>query len=261
MFTHTPDFIKDTSLVELTGYKGVEAWLAIFDKALCRPHFWQLFLSEFNIDISQMRQKRCADFVAGRYLAFLALQKLGIDCIVGVSSDNAPIWPAKICGSISHSNNHAVVIIKKKSHEYEHLGVDIEVLLATEKAERLYLQFMNPDEVNFYHNHLNSNESLLDFNLFATLVFSAKEAVYKAYHPMINSFFGFDAISIIGFNKIDLMFKINNSFKQSISLTRPDLLNIIPEIIKVNWQFIEGGKSNLKHKIVCCWVLAGKLPV
>jgi enterobactin synthetase component D len=76
--------------------------------------------------------KRQAEFLAGRICARAALQQLEGLCIVPpIGEDRAPVWPAHICGSITHSTGRAAAIVANKQH-WRGLGMDLENLLSHE---------------------------------------------------------------------------------------------------------------------------------
>ena len=75
--------------------------------------------------------------MAGRLCARAALQQLdGLDCVPAIGEDRAPVWPAHISGSITHSTGHAAAIVAHKT-QWRGLGMDLENLLPLERAERL----------------------------------------------------------------------------------------------------------------------------
>jgi 4'-phosphopantetheinyl transferase EntD len=93
---------------------------------------------------------------------------------VGRGSAGEPCWPADLVGAISHSGDIAIAIVGRKA-EYAGLGVDIEQLGRgmSQAAARIVCL---PNEMGWVD--LASGSTRL------TMLFSAKEAVFKATYPI-----------------------------------------------------------------------------
>ena len=217
MFYQQPNFIKNIAKLNLFFSRNPSEQLvalqAEFDVAECNLLVWQQQMAEHGLDISKMRQKRAAEFVAGRYLAWLALQQLTghTQAVLPIGEDRAPIWPKGVVGSISHSNGRVVVVVVvKPASEQSFVGIDTEQILSNDKAQTLYKEFINPDELTL----LNSSGDFCanDFALLVSVVFSAKEAIYKAYYPLVREFFSFDAVELTSIDKGRLEFKLTEMF-------------------------------------------------
>lgn len=135
--------------------------------------------------------KRQAEYLCGRYLSRLAMQKSGIFLSsipqVGTSHLRAPNWPDSVTGSITHHRNRAsVVVLARPLDRNNFVGVDSELWLTLEQASEVR---------NFVHNNQELT-ILLKAGLTAaqatTLLFSAKEALFKAVCPFVNEYFGFE---------------------------------------------------------------------
>jgi 4'-phosphopantetheinyl transferase EntD len=137
--------------------------------------------------ITRAIPKRRAEFAAGRSAARMAMAELGLaPCTIPQGPDRAPTWPAELSGSIAHCDDFCIAAVAFKTH-YKTLGIDIEPAtpLATDltdiictKAERDWLA------------------SQPDASLAAKMIFSAKEAVYKAQYPLTRQIIGFDAVTL-----------------------------------------------------------------
>ena len=87
--------------------------------------------------------KRQAEFLAGRICARAALQQLqGSGVVPPIGEDRAPVWPAHICGSITHSTGRAAAIVANKQH-WRGLGMDLENLLNPHE-DRLHIIALDP---------------------------------------------------------------------------------------------------------------------
>ncbi len=135
--------------------------------------------------------KRKAEFLAGRLLARTALLSLGSTMgNVDIGTHREPIWPSGFWGSISHTDNSAVVLVSAQRHCL--IGVDIESVVTDETAKSIAQLVLTPKEQVL----LASAPEHYATNL--TVVFSAKEALFKALFPTVRCFFGFDAAELTG---------------------------------------------------------------
>lgn len=127
--------------------------------------------------------KRQAEFLAGRLLARMGQGAIGRrPGSVHMGQDRAPRWPCGVTGSISHSNRHcACIIVPQGSGDP---GIDVETVASGSKLKALQAKAMTDRE----RAELASAQ---DPALLATLVFSAKETLFKALYPTVQRFFGF----------------------------------------------------------------------
>ena len=127
---------------------------------------------------------RRREFAAGRTAVRQAMAQLGGAAVaIPQGPDRAPLWPAGWQGSLSHSDRLCVAVVTRAPRT---LGVDIEPdqampedMQTTICSERELDRIEGPQR-----GHL------------ATLVFSAKEAVYKAQFGQSGLLFGFDHIDV-----------------------------------------------------------------
>jgi enterobactin synthetase component D len=118
--------------------------------------------------------KRRSEFLAGRLVAALALRQAGLPEVVG-RAGRAPVWPAGVAGSITHSKDRAIAAV---STRYRGVGLDCEALVAQDRATHLAAAIFTEAEARL-------RPDALPFGTFFTLVFSAKEALYKALSPRL----------------------------------------------------------------------------
>jgi len=136
--------------------------------------------------------KRQAEFLAGRICARAALQQLeGSNVIPAIGEDRAPVWPAHICGSITHSTGRAAAIVANKRH-WRGLGMDLENLLDSERAERLAGEILTPAELQRM-----AADSREQPGLWVTLTFSVKESLFKALYPIVQKRFYFEHAEVL----------------------------------------------------------------
>lgn len=126
-------------------------------------------LVELPDDLIGAVPKRRSEFLAGRLVAALALRKAGLPETVG-RAGRAPVWPAGVVGSITHSKDRAIAAV---STRYGGVGLDCETLVSADRAMQLAAAIFSETEARL-------RPDALPFGTFFTLVFSAKEALYKA---------------------------------------------------------------------------------
>lgn len=120
-------------------------------------------------DLRAAVPKRRSEFLAGRACAALALRQAGLAEDVP-RMGRAPVWPTGVAGSITHSRDRAIAAI---STRYGAVGLDCEALVPPDRALQLAAAIFSETEARLC-------PGALPFATFFTLVFSAKEAVYKA---------------------------------------------------------------------------------
>ena len=136
--------------------------------------------------------KRQAEFLAGRLCARAALLQLDGTCVApAIGEDRAPVWPDHISGAITHSNGRAGALVALKS-EWQGLGIDLENLLSTERAQRLAKEILTPDELARMLAGPAEQIALL-----VTLTFSVKESLFKALYPLVQKRFYFEHAEVL----------------------------------------------------------------
>ncbi len=142
-----------------------------------------------GIDLFQKISKavisRKAEFLAGRILvnhilATLEFEKIKLD----IGSNRQPIWPQNIKGSISHVDQIVICAICT-SKKFKRIGIDIE-LLNEDIPQDLTKTIMNLEEENLAKKYNIKKPH------YFSLVFSAKESLFKALYPEVNHYFDFD---------------------------------------------------------------------
>ena len=148
--------------------------------------------------------KRKAEFIAGRAVALQALHRQGCDCSeLPIGQHRAPIWPQGWIGSISHTDDLAMVTIAP-SNEAAFLGLDVESLIEQTQLDSLIPMFISAQELRLWRGNELSKQS------FATLVFSAKESIFKAVYPHVKTYLEFSdsELTSIDVKKREAYFKL-----------------------------------------------------
>ena len=153
-----------------------------FDPALLDPQDF----ARWEIPTPRGVGKRQAEFLAGRLCAREALRGLtGVGSVPAVGEDRAPLWPAGLVGSITHGAGWAGAITARAEH-WRGLGLDIERLLSSERADRLAAEILTPGELDGYAALPAAARARL-----VTCTFSLKESLFKALYPLVRQRFYF----------------------------------------------------------------------
>jgi 4'-phosphopantetheinyl transferase EntD len=130
-------------------------------------------------------KKRQREFRAGRNAARAALKQLDAPAGPLLRGENRePIWPRGFIGSISHCDDSCITACVQKG-EIISLGLDVEPLKPLKPGIARYIE--TESERLFMERHPE---------LPSRLIFSAKESLYKCYHPLIGRFFGFHSVTL-----------------------------------------------------------------
>jgi 4'-phosphopantetheinyl transferase EntD len=142
-----------------------------------------------GIAVKDAVPRRVAEFHAGRAAARAAMVALGMPPRpIPMGPDRAPIWPDGLAGSISHSADACVAAVGLRD-EWAGVGVDLEEATALDPL--LVAEICTRSEQRWLGQQPPSERGLM-----AKLIFSAKEAAYKAQYPISRVVFGFDVLEI-----------------------------------------------------------------
>jgi 4'-phosphopantetheinyl transferase EntD len=157
--------------------------------------------------VAKAAEKRRRDFTLGRFCAHAVLVQLGGDLpVIGHRQDGAPHWPASFCGSITHTSGYAAAVAARHD-SFASLGLDAERVGGV--TAKLWPKLFDADECAMLGGLAPEHQPRT-----ATILFSAKEASFKAWSPLGATGLsfrdihierdgedGFDAISPAGFLK------------------------------------------------------------
>lgn len=125
-----------------------------------------------NIHVVGSAEKRRRDFALGRACARAAMAGLGQgETVIVKGEDGAPLWPPGIVGSITHTQGYAAALVGETG-DFAGIGIDAERIGGV--TRELWPRIFTSSE----QDRLRSQPEPL---LAATLLFSAKEASYKAW--------------------------------------------------------------------------------
>lgn len=138
--------------------------------------------------------KRKAEYLAGRRAALAALGRIGVaEVSIPIGPNRAPVWPADVLGSITHTSNIAAAIAIRKTTFIRGIGIDAEELIATEHVEGVRRSVLSMNECEALLPFVNETSEAYA----ATVAFSAKESFYKATSDAAGRIFGFNALRIL----------------------------------------------------------------
>lgn len=125
---------------------------------------------------------RALEFATGRKVARAALGRIGVaDCEIP-RRGRVPVWPPSAVGSIAHTQTLAAAIVGAAT-VHDGLGIDMEARNAVSPrvAERVLTA---------------AERDWLPAAEWRTMLFSAKEALYKAINPLTGEFLGFGDVEL-----------------------------------------------------------------
>ena len=139
--------------------------------------------SEYDEEVEAVTRavdKRRREFFAGRTLARAALSRLGFAAeAIARNEDRSPRWPDGIKGSISHTDEQVLVAVTA-SPDILGIGIDLENEHSVDSELR---GLIRADE----------REASMD----DTVLFSAKESVFKAVYPLHGEFLEFADVVVL----------------------------------------------------------------
>ena len=132
-------------------------------------------------------EKRIREFAAGRAAAHQAMRALNLrPAPILVGPKRAPLWPAGLTGSISHCDSCALAAVGL-AETFSGIGIDIEE--DTPLSGNLWDSIASAPEQGWMAAQPDPGRA-------GKLLFSAKEAAYKAQYAISGRFFGFSGMEL-----------------------------------------------------------------
>lgn len=138
---------------------------------------------------SRASVKRTREFASGRAAACLALKQLGFDSPPPVLAGGRrePLWPEGVVGSITHCEPWTIVVTARRSIALA-IGIDLE------SSRRIHTDDIAALICDSTERNWVTEEG--DYRERLTMVFSAKEAAFKAFYPLCKRFIDFKEIRL-----------------------------------------------------------------
>ncbi|MES2665251.1 MAG: 4'-phosphopantetheinyl transferase superfamily protein [Pseudomonadota bacterium] len=131
---------------------------------------------------------RLREFAAGRHAARTALHRIGAGLTaLPMADDRAPVWPAGITGSITHTRSACLAAVVRLG-PFVGIGLDLEE--DTPLDPDLWDSVLGAEEQHWLARQTGDRGGL------AKRMFSAKEAAYKAQYAQSQTLFGFDGMAV-----------------------------------------------------------------
>ena len=191
--TKYSSFIKSISLIRLPGFSGP----CIQIRYRTSQYSDQLFI-DFGLrcpaHIASSTEKRKSSFFAGRLAAKVGMGALGVsEEDVGVGPRGEPLWPKTVSASLSHTDDTAMCILSCGQYR---LGIDVERPMNVTDSYEVKKMIMTKFEQQYF------SKFSFGKNCLTTILFSAKECLYKALYPEVQSYFDFLDVETI---RVDLL--------------------------------------------------------
>ena len=184
-------FLLQRDRLLLPGTPPLTLHRICFDAAAFTPACFAAHGMALPASLQHAAPKRLGEFLAGRLAAREALRPFGLaGSTVAIGSAREPLWPAGMEGSISHSQlaGQGVALCGVRPAQGG-MGLDLEAWLEAGQAAQLWPGIADEDE--WGRLEAGAGALGLDRSRGLTLVFSAKESLFKALYPRVGRYFDF----------------------------------------------------------------------
>ncbi len=207
-------FIAKSSYFDKLFMQGVVIFQCQFEPRFYDDTLYPQFDIEMSNQISGAIRNRKAEYLAGRYCAKEALKRLKISDFNLLSDDNrCPIWPVDVKGSITHCGLSAMAAVSLLP-SIKGLGIDMENIVPIELIDEIKQEIIFENEFALLNAYPYSEE------LIFTLIFSIKESFFKAVFPLVNYYFGFDAVCVDKLNFHEQRFELELRMELTATLSK-----------------------------------------
>ncbi len=135
--------------------------------------------------------KRQAEFIAGRLAAQEALRDIGVEDLIGWDPlYKIPQWPEGTIGSITHTRGFARAAVARRGR-WTGLGIDSEQVVLRGLTAKFAARILSEEEREAFLATKTLSEAE-----YLSLVFSAKESLFKCLFPLVRKKFYFKSAKI-----------------------------------------------------------------
>lgn len=139
--------------------------------------------------VARAIDRRRREFAAARACARRAMGRLGLPPLpVPTDGRRAPVWPAGVVGSISHTGDYCAAVVARLG-SVRSIGLDVEADEAVKG--RLWDRICTEAELGWI-----STQPPDRHGWWVRLVFSAKEAFYKCQYGLTETYLGFHEVEL-----------------------------------------------------------------
>lgn len=184
-------FVRQSDTLCLPGLETLPLHRVSFDPAAFSPECFGAQGITLPASLQGAAPKRLGEFLAGRLAAREALRPFGLaGCSVAIGAAREPLWPEGVEGSISHSRlaGEGVALCAVRPGKGG-LGLDLEAWLEADQGAQLWPGIVDEDE--WGRLEAGARALGLDRARGLTLVFSAKESLFKGLYPRVGRYFDF----------------------------------------------------------------------
>jgi 4'-phosphopantetheinyl transferase EntD len=148
-----------------------------------------------------------------RELARVALAELGVGPVSILTGEGGgPRWPAGVVGSLTHADAHCAAAVASTADVLT-LGIDVEE--PTPLRPRVAARVCTALELG----RLPALEAVDPTTPWTMVLFSVKEAIYKAWHPVTGRW--------LGFRDVDVVCRPDGTFTVSVLVDAPPPLAVM----------------------------------
>lgn len=184
-------FVRQFDTLCLPGLETLSLHRVSFDPAASSPECFGAQGITLPTSLQGAVPKRLGEFLAGRLAAREALRPFGLaGCSVDIGAAREPLWPEGVEGSISHSRlaGEGVALCAVRPGQ-EGIGLDLEAWLDGDQGAQLWPGIMDGEE--WGRLEAGVHDAQLSLAEGVTLVFSAKESLFKGLYPRVGRYFDF----------------------------------------------------------------------
>jgi alkanesulfonate monooxygenase SsuD/methylene tetrahydromethanopterin reductase-like flavin-dependent oxidoreductase (luciferase family)/4'-phosphopantetheinyl transferase EntD len=130
------------------------------------------------------------EFRMGRWCAKQAMRAFGIQNypLVRKAEGRSPQWPPSVVGTITHTKDFGAAAVARRT---SWLGIGLDVEIIGRMKPSLWSHTFTEEEIAFLRKLPNVKQAL-----FATIMFSAKEAFYKCQYEVTSAWVGFHDVTL-----------------------------------------------------------------
>ena len=169
---------------------GVSQFTCVSDEGVLTPMPWDELAVPYELrNAPPIRQRQ---FRAGRFCAAQAICALDPSRAVpplARGATGAPVWPTGITGSITHARGFTSAAVAHASH-FAAIGIDSETIMSPAQARNVSLS------VAWACEAVQTRRAGCDHLEGLTLIFSAKESIFKCFSA-IAGFFDYRDVRIV----------------------------------------------------------------